>query len=215
MDTASRIGGFAAHASGALEHKNSMQTNTLKRTPLHPLYSNYCRIRPDDYRFSLDVDDDGWLNLLAPHPVTFEGIQFPTTEHLFQWLRFVGFPVIQDAIRAAASPNQAKEITLEHCRAIPGRIFSVADIDDLRRCLRAKLTQYPQCVNRLRATGQVRLVADLGDWEPCFHPFWGAVEIEGEWHGENIAGCLWMELRDELNTPAASPLIQPTLGTQK
>lgn len=192
-----------------------MKQNPRPKLPLHSLWSCLSPVRGDDYRFSLEEDDGGWLNPRAPSPVTFDGIQFPTTEHLFQWLRFVGLPAIQDAIRAAASPADAKEIAIDHCRAIPGRIFSPADIDDLRRCLRSKLTQYPEVGALLVATGQVRLVADLGDWEPCFPAFWGAVEADGEWQGANIVGCLWMELRDELNTPAASQPSQPTLGAQK
>lgn len=192
-----------------------MQTNTRPLLPFHPLYSSNCRIRPDDYRFSLNEADDDWLNPMSPHPVTFEGIQLPTTEHLFQWLRFVGLPAIQDAIRTAASPIQAKEIAFDHYQVFAERIFTPADTDDLRCCLRAKLTQYPRFSRQLRATEQMRLVADLGDWEPCFHPVWGAVEVDGEWQGENIIGCLWMQLRDELNATAASPLTQPTLGTQK
>lgn len=186
--------------------------------PLRPLYtclSIPCPVRLDDYRFSLNEADDDWFNPMSPHPVTFDGIHFPTTEHLFQWLRFVGLPAIQDAIRTAPSPVQAREVAVEHLLAIGHRIWSETDVDALRRAMRAKLTQYPCLHDHLTATGRGHLVADVGDWEPCFHPYWGAVEVEGEWRGENIAGRLWMQLRDELNAPAASPLTQPTLGTQK
>jgi hypothetical protein len=175
--------------------------------PLRPLYtflSIPLPVRPDDYRFSLNEADDDWLNPMSPHAVTFDGIQFPTTEHLFQWLRFEGYPAIQDAVRSAPSPTQARAVAVEHLMAIGHRIWSEADVDALCRAMRAKLTQYPCLRDHLMATASVRLVADVGDWAPGFHPYWGASEVDGEWHGENVAGRLWMELRDELNTPSAS-----------
>jgi hypothetical protein len=196
-----------------LEQKNSMNPEHDPLRPLYTLLSIPSPVRPDDYRFSPNEPDDDWLNPMSPHPVTFDGIQFPTTEHLFQWLRFEGYPAIQDAIRSAPSPSQAREIAVEHLMAIGDRIWSETDMDALRRAMRAKLTQYPCLRAHLAATAPVRLVADVGEWAPGFHPYWGAGEVDGERHGENVAGRLWMELRDELNAPPASAASQLTPST--
>ena len=58
----------------------------------------------------------GWLGNMSPHPVFYDGKWWPTTEHLFQALRFdpkKDMRIIEE-IRAKSSPMGAKMHSKRH-----------------------------------------------------------------------------------------------------
>lgn len=73
-------------------------------------------------------------------------------------------------------------------------------LDRMRPCLRLKVDQYPELLHLPRRTGDTMPIENCTShpWESA--EFWGAVRRGGEWHGQNVLGCLWMEIRIESQT---------------
>lgn len=150
---------------------------------------------------------NGWLGNMAPYPVHYDGQQWPTTEHLFQALRFTD-PNIREIIRQIPSPMGAKL----HAKSMPDTMaiqpLSEQDLDNMRLCLRLKIEQHPELKTALVATGDAIIIEDVTSRQnrPGNHLFWGmALQSDGTWKGTNTLGNLWMELRhvppQEVNNP--------------
>lgn len=136
---------------------------------------------------------------------------FPTSEHLYQWLKFdwkksdwekledewiltqevrrkVAFA--KNAIEFAASAHEALKIAEEH------HIFWRPDWFDVRltvmkSVLREKIRQHEYVRRKLLATGNRELIED--SWRDAFWG-WGSIK-----EGKNMLGKLWMEVREELD----------------
>jgi predicted NAD-dependent protein-ADP-ribosyltransferase YbiA (DUF1768 family) len=93
----------------------------------------------------------------------------------------------------------AKEVARTN-RALLGRGVmwdeSGPDIEWMRLCIRLKLEQYPHFATLLAATGDAMLVEDCTTHPRESAEFWGAVRRGNHWHGKNVLGCLWMEMRE-------------------
>ena len=145
----------------------------------------------------------GWRGNMAPYPVRWEGEVWPTTEALFQAMRFADAPT-RDAIRACKSPMAAKMKAKGAWRNLATSAICVeprspADVDNMRICLRLKLAQHPDLAEQLLATGNQTIVEDATRRRGASAVFWGAqLRDDGCWHGANTLGRLWMELREEL-----------------
>lgn len=141
----------------------------------------------------------GWLGNMAPYAVTYETIEYKTTEALFQALRFKGFPEIQKKIRAEKSPMSAKMVAKSHIDLIPDYDFCKGqDIENMKLCLKLKVEQHPELVEMLLATNNKKLIEDCSSRPHGSGLKWGAALQEDKWVGENILGVLWEELREEL-----------------
>ena len=141
----------------------------------------------------------GWLGNMSPYPVDFDGKQFRTTEALFQSLRFQNEEVIE-AIRAEKSPMAAKFAAKKHKQRMVVEPLSVADVDNMRVCLKLKLEQHLELRDRLLATGEAKIVEDCSKRKRGSGLFWGAAHDDGAWVGQNVLGKLWMEIRHGLRT---------------
>lgn len=167
---------------------------------LHTLWSKPQRVSPGDISFIKTKERYGWMHCMSAFHVDWEGIRFPSAEHLFQWLRFSAYPEVQDKILATKSPMAAKWVAQDH-KGLLGRTAwdeSQDDIPNMRRVLRHKLADHPDLAQKLKATGQAVLIEDCSSRDRDSARFWGAVKIGDKWHGENVLGCLWMEQRDLL-----------------
>lgn len=167
----------------------------------HPLWELQQPIISTDIGFITTKETYGWLHCMSAFPIDWEGKRFPSAEHFFQWLRFSEHPAIQEKILEAASPFVSKLVARAHKDKL-GRVGrwdeSQADIKTMRRVLRLKLDQHPDLAVKLKATGKAVLVEDCSSRDRESARFWGAVKAHNRWHGDNVLGCLWMELRDTL-----------------
>jgi ribA/ribD-fused uncharacterized protein len=145
-------------------------------------------------------EESGWLSCMSAYPVTYHGIQNKTCEALFQALRFEGYPDIQKAIQECPSPMGAKMIARKNREKLNrGKMWDEApsDIPLMKKCLMLKLEQHPELKDKLIATGDAIIIEDCTTHDRESARFWGAVNENGEWVGENVFGKLWMEIRKE------------------
>lgn len=145
------------------------------------------------------ADAWGWMGNMAPFSVTHEGTDYRTNEALFQCLRFESDEV-RSLIRAQKSPMSAKMIAKKHRSLMCVEPMSEADTDNMRMCLRLKVSQHPELIDRLLETKDEWIVEDCSRRPHGSGLFWGAAMRENAWHGENWLGVLWMELRDQLTS---------------
>lgn len=143
----------------------------------------------------------GWLGNMAAFPVEYEGMNYKTTEALFQALRFKDFPEIQELIRNEKSPMSAKMIAKKHVHLLDSVKYvqlSQQDVTYMEICLREKLNQHTQLKEMLLETEGSAIVEDCSSRPQGSGLFWGAEFKDGKWQGKNILGKLWMRLRAEL-----------------
>lgn len=141
----------------------------------------------------------GWLGNMSRFAVTYDGVVWPTTEHLFQAMRFAAGNSIREQIRATKSPMAAKMLAKSNVEEMIIAPRSKEDLDLMRQCLRLKVEQHPQLKGWLLETKDEPIVEDATKRPNESGLFWGlCLMADGEWHGLNWLGTLWMELRTEI-----------------
>ena len=144
-------------------------------------------------------DPYGWLGNMSPHPVTYAGQEWRTTEALFQALRFTFQSPVRELIREQRSPMAAKMLSKKHADERQIVPLSEDDLDAMRLCLHLKVEQHPRLKAELLETGDALLVEDCTARPQGTGLFWGAeLKPDGTWNGVNTLGLLWMELREDL-----------------
>lgn len=140
----------------------------------------------------------GWLSSMSAFPITFNGKEWRTNEHLFQALRF-NDETIMEEIRLCRSPMSAKFFAKKNADKMVVEPKSKADLDNMKMVLRLKIDQHPEIKKALLETGNEMIVEDVtkrgikGN-----NLFWGMAHVDGDWIGENILGNIWAELRQEM-----------------
>jgi ribA/ribD-fused uncharacterized protein len=131
-----------------------------------------------------------------------EGLgRFDTSEAVYHWEKFRGNvptmvqTAIQRAIRVAPSAHEAFKIA-ETNRQHRRPNWDDEKVGVMRRIIRAKAEQHEYVRRKLLATGTRELVEN--SWRD---DFWGWGPNRD---GQNMLGKLWMELRAELASGAAS-----------
>ena len=142
-------------------------------------------------------DAHGCFGNMARYPVQYDGKLWPTTEALFQALRFDDEGV-RTEIREAKSPMTAKMKAKKYKPRMIIEPMSPDDLDNMRLCLKLKIEQHPQLRELLLQTDEALIVEDCTKRQRGSGLFWGAAFIEGRWVGQNWLGRLWMELRTAL-----------------
>lgn len=156
--------------------------------------------------------DWGHLGNMSPHPVSYEGQEWRTTEALFQAMRFQDAEP-KDLLRAAKNPMQTKFLARSLAKKWPFAVEprSAADLDNMRQVLRIKWAAYASIQELLARTGDELILED--STKRARSPsavFWGAaLQADGTWRGENWLGVLWMELRREIASGSVSVSPQP------
>lgn len=154
----------------------------------------------------------GWMGNMSAFPVTFNGIIFPTSEHLFMWGRIKDeFAHIKARIPFISNPMEAKRFVKAQIKENPlilkHQMLSDSDVQWMKEVVRLKLQQHPSLLNELLQTVNAFIVEDVtarcninsSDF------FWGAAEclrdnvdgIEPFWVGKNTLGNIFMQLRCE------------------
>lgn len=154
--------------------------------------------------FSRSKDPYGWLSNMSRYVIKYGGVDWPSTENLFQALRFSD-PAKRERIRQIDNPflskEETKKIAAEKWYDVEPR--SEEDLDNMRVCVRLKLEQYPDLQRVLMNTDDKLLIEDVT--ARCQRKigksdiFWGMMLKDGVWTGDNWLGKIWMEERDRLN----------------
>lgn len=146
-------------------------------------------------------DPFGFLGNMSPHPVTWEGIEWRTSEALFQALRFPKDSEIRELIRAEKSPMSAKMVAKSYhgnLAVIPG---SKEDLQNMVDVVKLKLRTHDDVRQVLLDTGERFIVEDCTKRQRGLGLFWGAALQGDHWVGENALGMIWMGLRERMGTP--------------
>lgn len=83
----------------------------------------------------------GWLGNMSPHPVSYDGIDYPTAEALFQSLRFNSIES-RHRIAAVRSPMTAKMLAKKHRSEMNIVPMSGIDVENMRLVIRTKIEQH-------------------------------------------------------------------------
>ena len=128
-----------------------------------------------------------FLSNFYPTKIEIDGIEYATTEHYFQSMKFTDSE-IQEKIRNAPTPGLAKKWAREHKKREDWYEIS---LDVMERALKAKF-DIPEFREKLLATGDMYL-QEGNRWRDTF---WGVDLKTGK--GENHLGRLLMKIRSEL-----------------
>ena len=143
----------------------------------------------------------GWMGNMAPYPVTHEGVEYKTTDALFQSLRFINYPEIQKEIREQKSPMSAKMVAKANKELLHKDGFEFLgeqDIQNMKLCIQLKLEQHPELAKQLLETGDTPIIEDCSSRPRDSGLFWGAAYQNNQWVGKNILGNILMEARNQL-----------------
>lgn len=134
----------------------------------------------------------GAFSNLFKRAVTFEGIEYPTSEHAYQAGKALK-PEVKEWILAAPTPALAAMAAhgLYTWDVVPN--WASIKYDRMRGVLRAKFEQHADLAELLLSTGTARLV-ESATVDNSVNRTWG--EVNGK--GKNMLGIMLMELREEL-----------------
>ncbi len=131
------------------------------------------------------------LSNFSAFQVAVFGAVFPTSEHAYQWSKFVAGadPAVAFRIITAPSAHQAFKLAEKYKdRRRPD--WDAVKIGVMRDILRAKVQQHEYVRRKLLDTGDRELIED--SWRD---DYWGWGPNRD---GQNMLGKLWMEVRDEI-----------------
>lgn len=130
------------------------------------------------------------LSNFSAFSIWWKGHKFDTLEHAYHWEKFHHEPGIQSQIKNASSAHEAFQIA-QRMKAYRRSDWEVVQVPIMKDLMKTKAAQHEYVYRKLMATGKRILIED--SWRDGF---WG----EGpDKNGKNMAGKLWMEIRDELS----------------
>jgi hypothetical protein len=127
-------------------------------------------------------------NFDTKHPITIDGVKWPTTEHYFQAQKFAGTGHVE-AVRQAPKPRDAADMGRDRSRPLRADWEQVKD-DVMRTAVRAKFTQHGDMLALLLNTGDAELIEHTTN-----DSYWAD---GGDGSGKNMLGKILMEIREEL-----------------
>lgn len=146
---------------------------------------------PTTIKFFRDDGEFGCFANFAPFPITVLGLDFPTTEHYFQAMKFSLSPKDFEQVRALPTPKEAAKAGRDRARPLrpDWEEFKMAVMENALQC---KFLQHGELRAKLLATGDKTLVehSDLDN-------FWGD---GGDGSGRNELGKMLMKIRGELRS---------------
>lgn len=132
--------------------------------------ANNTSTTPDKIGFYRKDEPYYWLSNSSEHPVYYDGVRYPTAEHLFQATKFLPHrPDLATKIRKISSPNDAiKEARKNMTEVKKGWIGKGGNVASMREVLLLKFTQHSVLRRQLLLTGDAELV----ETSPA-DAFWG------------------------------------------
>jgi len=129
----------------------------------------------------------GHFSNFSPHPIKFENLIYPTSEHLYQSMKFQDSKT-RELIRLSISPFEAAKLGRSLLGMIPH--WDNVKIDVMRKVIALKIDQYPEIKELLISTGNEEIVEySAKDY------FWGSGP---DFSGRNELGKIWMYHRELL-----------------
>ena len=128
----------------------------------------------------------GCFSNFSKHPVKLNGLVWPTSEHYYQAMKFVGTKH-ETKVRKAKGPMAAATMGRDRKNPLRGDWESVKD-SVMYDVLMAKFTQHKDLKEILLSTGDAQLIED----SPVDY-YWGC---GAKGNGKNMLGVLLMRLRD-------------------
>lgn len=139
-------------------------------------------------KFYKTNDPYGCFSNFSKHPVLAFGLEWPTTEHLYQSAKFDD-PVIAEQIRTAPGPRKAAEIGRTPHPSYDPNWDNRKDLVMLV-CLAVKVMQHPDVAQILLSTGDSLIVEDTVN-----DNYWASGP---DGNGQNKLGKCWMVIRSML-----------------
>ncbi|RUS19575.1 hypothetical protein BC937DRAFT_87266 [Endogone sp. FLAS-F59071] len=169
--------GYCGHYP--INHENLSKNSGSEAPPRRVIY--FYERNADYYEFT---------NFQEGYPIMAQGVEWPTSEHLFQAMKFQDAPNIRERIRKARSPRDAFNIARENSKyQIPN--WMEVNVDFMYQTLTLKFTQHPKLRELLLGTGDALLVEHTVN-----DAFWG--DGGGEGRGRNELGQCLMRVRKDL-----------------
>ncbi len=159
----------------------------------------------------------GWMGNMSPYRIIYEGIEYLTSEALFQCLRFDDAG-IKALIRREKSPMGAKMVAKTNKDKMVVKPLSDEDVANMRMVIDLKLEQHPELIHELVKTHGVMIYEDVtARGVGGSNLFWGALlSPQGIWYGENVLGTIWMEKREQFvhqnNLLGANSFVHPVMS---
>ena len=131
------------------------------------------------------------LDNFSPFGLIINSLFFPTSEHAFQYLKFIDTnEEIADKIRKALSPDDARRIAHENKMYRPSN-WSDLKYKKMEEVLRLKVEQNPRVKEVLLNTEDLLIAECCIDEDTD----WG---IDNNNEGNNHLGKIWMNIREDL-----------------
>lgn len=130
----------------------------------------------------------GWLSNYYECEICVDGRQWMSTEHFYQAQKSLN-PTVQETIRLAATPDDAKNLG-NHGTLVVRPDWDSHRIIAMRRALEAKFFQHPELQALLLETGTALLVEN----STCDY-YWGC---GADGTGKNMLGLMLVHLRQEI-----------------
>lgn len=155
---------------------------------------------PSRIRFYTKGEPYYWLSNSSEYPVYYDGIKYPTAEHLFQAMKFLPHRTdLATKVRKISSPNDAiKEARRNMTEVQKGWISKGQNVISMREVLLLKFTQHSVLRRQLLLTGDAELIQS----SPA-DAFWGdAAGTDGFGGGRNELGKALMRTRETIRSQA-------------
>jgi len=152
-----------------------------------------------------DEEFGGFSNMNGGFPVLVNGVRVRTSEHLYQALKFPDHPNIQREILEEPSPMVAKWIAnrkddkekkKEGNKRKVRKDWESIQLEVMEFCLRVKLIYHWMKFGGLLRSTEGKDIFEI-EARKGTTPFWGVIEDEMGFRGENHLGKLLMKLRSE------------------
>lgn len=151
----------------------------------------------------------GWMSNMSAYKVEYNGIVFPTAEHLFQWGRIKDeFANIKAKIVSLKNPIEAKQYIKREIENNPlilkHQMLSQVDVQWMFDVVTLKFRQHEDLLKMLIDTGNLPIYEDVTNRcnPQSSAMFWGAAEclrgdknIQPFWVGNNHLGKVLQHVR--------------------
>jgi len=141
-----------------------------------------------EFYSSKEVPYGPFSNFLRRHPITMDGVVWPSSEHYYQAMKFLE-PEHRERVRAAAIPMVAALIGRDTTLPLRSDWERVKDFVMYQAVL-AKFTQYPELADLLLSTGEEEIIEHTVN-----DKYWAD---NGDYTGKNMLGQILMMVRTSL-----------------
>lgn len=154
--------------------------------------------------FRRNADEYGMFSNMYRTPLKVNGIEFLTSEALYQACRFPDHPQIQLSILQEKSPMNAKGVARTNDEKTREDWYDV-NILIMRWCVQIKYLQHHESFGILLDSTAPKEIVESSAKDS----FWGAIPQNGHLHGTNALGRVLKYVRDHDKVKTVTPLSIP------